>query len=89
MANTPSARKRAIQSEKNRQHNRAYRSNMRTAVKKLRSAIEEQDAVKARLLLSETISIVDATAAKGIIHGNTAARTKSRLSRAVQALEQK
>ena len=89
MANSPSARKRAIQSEKNRQANRAYRSSMRTAVKNLRTAIEEQDAVKARLLLTETISIVDATAAKGVIHSNTAARTKSRLSRAVQALEQK
>lgn len=87
MANTPSARKRALQSESNRQRNRAYRSRMHTAVKQLRKAIEAQDSVKARLLLSETISVVDATAAKGVIHPNVAARTKSRLARAVDALE--
>ena len=87
MANSPSARKRALQSEKNRQRNRAYRSRMHTAVKQLREAIETQDSVKARLLLPDTLSIVDATAAKGVIHRNTAARTKSRLARAVDALE--
>ena len=87
MANSPSARKRALQGESNRQRNRAYRSRMHTAVKRLRKAIEAQDSVKARLLLSETISVVDATAAKGVIHPNVAARTKSRLARAVDALE--
>jgi small subunit ribosomal protein S20 len=87
MANTPSARKRALQSENNRQRNRAYRSRMHTAIKQLRTAIQAQDSVKARLLLPETIRIVDATAAKGVIHRNAAARTKSRLARAVDALE--
>jgi len=86
MANSPSARKRALQSESNRQRNRAYRSRMHTAVKQLRHAIEQHDSVKARLLLPETIRVVDATAAKGAIHHNTASRTKSRLARAVEAL---
>jgi small subunit ribosomal protein S20 len=60
---------------------------MHTAIKQLRTAIQAQDSVKARLLLPETIRIVDATAAKGVIHRNAAARTKSRLARAVDALE--
>lgn len=88
MANTPSARKRALQSESNRRRNRAYRSRMHTAVKQLRHAIEQRDGVKARLLLPETIRVVDVTAAKGAIHQNAASRTKSRLARAVESLSE-
>lgn len=86
MANTPSARKRVGQAEDRRQHNRAYRSRMRTAVKKLRAVIQTGDADQARELLPGTLSVVDATAGKGAIHRNAAARTKSRLTRAVQSL---
>ncbi|MGH9381833.1 MAG: 30S ribosomal protein S20 [Thermoanaerobaculia bacterium] len=86
MANTPSARKRVRLADDRRQHNRAYRSRMRTAVKKLRAAIQTGDANQARELLPGTLSVVDATAGKGAIHRNAADRTKSRLTRAVQSL---
>lgn len=87
MANTRSAQKRIRQSLKRRERNRAQRSTMRTAVKKLRLAVAEGKAAEARELLTPTLSIVDATARKGVIHANAAARTKSRLTRAVHSLE--
>lgn len=87
MANTKSAEKRIRKSEIQRDRNRAIRSNMRTAVKTLRQTIEAGDAEKARELLPQTASIVDSTARKGVIHGNAAARTNSRLAKAVAAIE--
>jgi small subunit ribosomal protein S20 len=86
MANTESAEKRNRQNVKQRERNRAHRSRLRTAVKKLRAAVEGGDADAARELLPGTLSIVDATAQKKVIHANTASRTKSRLSKAVAGL---
>ncbi|MCB1009670.1 MAG: 30S ribosomal protein S20 [Acidobacteria bacterium] len=79
MANTKSAKKRAEKSQAQREKNRAAKSRMRTAVKKLRKAAETGDQEGVDKLLPSTLSIVDATAQKGVIHKNTAARTKSRL----------
>ena len=87
MANTKSAQKRMRQALKRRARNRVHRSTMRTAVKKLRTAVDSGDTQTARDLLTPTLSIVDKTAQKGIIHANTAARTKARLTRAVQGLD--
>jgi small subunit ribosomal protein S20 len=84
MANTKSAKKRAEKSEAQRIKNRTMRSRMRTAVKKLRAAVESGDQKKAQELLPLTIKVVDSTAQKGIIHRNTAARTKSRLVAALR-----
>jgi small subunit ribosomal protein S20 len=86
MANIKSAEKRHRQSLERRERNRARRSRMRTAVKKLRSVIDAGDAAQAQALLTPTLSEIDATAQKGVIHANTAARYKSRLSRAVAGL---
>ncbi len=79
MANTKSAKKRAEKSQAQRETNRALKSRMRSAVKKLRKAVEAGDAATAEGLLPETTAILDATSQKGVIHKNTAARTKSRL----------
>jgi small subunit ribosomal protein S20 len=84
MANTKSAKKRAAKSAAQRIKNRTVRSRMRTAVKKLRAAVAAGDQKKAQELLPETIKVVDSTAQKGIIHRNTAARTKSRLVAALR-----
>lgn len=79
MANTKSAKKRAEKSQAQREKNRALKSRMRTAVKKLRKAVEAGDVATAESLLPETTSILDATAQKGVIHKNAAARSKARL----------
>ena len=86
MANTRSARKRVRQSQKRHDRNRAHLSRMRTAVKKLRTAVSNSEQELAQELLPKTLSVVDVTAQKGVIHRNAAARTKSRLTRAVQGL---
>ena len=84
MANTKSAKKRAEKSAAQRIKNRTMRSRMRTAVKKLRAAVASGDEKMAQELLPITLKVVDSTAQKGIIHRNTAARTKSRLVAALR-----
>ncbi len=76
----PSALKAHRQNEKRREQNRQQRSTLRTALKKIRSAMDEKDVDGARQALSATVSLVDKMAKKGVIHKNTAGRYKSRLS---------
>jgi small subunit ribosomal protein S20 len=59
---------------------------MRTAIKRLRAAVASEDAKAAQELLPATLSLIDATAQKNVIHRNTASRYKSRLTRAVTGL---
>jgi small subunit ribosomal protein S20 len=86
MANIKSAEKRILQNERRRERNRAFRSRMRTAVKRLRTAVESGDAKAAGELLGPTLQVIDETAQKGVVHRNTAARQKSRLTKAVNGL---
>ena len=86
MAQHASAMKAARQSEKRRVRNRKTLSQLKTRVKKIRAAIAAGDAATARQLLPATVSEIDRAAKKGVVHGNTAARYKSRLSRKVSAL---
>ena len=86
MANTASARKRARQSETQRQHNASLRSELRTAVKNVRKAIEAGDKSAAQTVLQRATSTIDRIADKNIIHKNKAARHKSRLAAAIKAM---
>ena len=86
MANTAQAKKRARQATKARTHNMSLRSALRTAVKKVRKAIGAGDKTAAQAVFKESQSVIDSIADKKIIHKNTAARTKSRLSSAIKAL---
>ncbi|ODS23143.1 30S ribosomal protein S20 [Candidatus Endobugula sertula] len=86
MANSPQAKKRAIQNEKARKHNASLRSMTRTYIKKVLSAIEAGNANAAQEAYTASIPVIDRLANKGIIHKNKAARHKSRLSKKVKAL---
>ena len=86
MANIKSARKRARQSEEQRQHNTSLRSEFRTAVKNVKKAIEGGDKAAAQALVANAFSTIDSIADKDIIHKNKAARHKSRLSAAIKAM---
>jgi small subunit ribosomal protein S20 len=86
MANTAQARKRARQSEKQRQHNASLRSAFRSAIRKVRKAIDVGDKAGATRLLSEASSAIDRIADKKVIHKNTAGRNKSRLAARIKAL---
>jgi small subunit ribosomal protein S20 len=86
MANTAQARKRARQSVALNKHNSSLRSMLRTAIKRVRTAIETGDKSAAADILQKATSVIDRVADKNIIHKNKAARHKSRLSAAVKAL---
>ena len=78
-----SASKRLRQTETRKDRNVHFRTRMRTAIKKVRSALETNDTDKAREALAEATKVIDATCSKGVIHRRTAARNISRLTRAV------
>jgi small subunit ribosomal protein S20 len=63
--------------------NKHHRTGLRTKMKQIRKAIEAGDVETARGMLPETLSMIDRTAKLGVIHDNAAARTKSRITRAV------
>jgi small subunit ribosomal protein S20 len=70
------------QAEVAREHNRQRRSQLRTAVKKVRTATSGEEAQRA---YAEAISALDRAGRKNLIHKNTAARTKSRLAKLVSS----
>lgn len=86
MPNHKSAEKRVRQNEKKNLVNRANRSSLRTQIKKLRAAIGAGDKAQSEALLTPTISAIDKAVNKGVIHRNTAARHKSRLTGHVNSL---
>ncbi len=89
MANIKQSKKRAIQSEKRRLHNMGLRSRARTAIKKVRAAIESGNQEEARLLFQQATKVVDQIADKNIFHKNKAARHKSRIAKKIKNMEQK
>ena len=88
MPNHKSAEKRVRQNEKRRLINRSNRSSLRTQIKKLRAALASGDKKLSLDLLNPTISTIDKAVNKGILHKNTAARYKSRLTAHVNNLAQ-
>ena len=86
MANHKSAEKRVRQNAKRKEINRSNRSKLRTSIKKLRAAVAGHDKAASTELLIPTVSLIDKAVNKGIIHKNTAARHKSRLTKHVNAL---
>lgn len=86
MANTAQARKRVRQAEKSRLANNAYRSMMRTYVKKVLKAIQANDKAMASVALKEAQSLLDKAVNKGLIHRNKASRSVQRLNARVKSL---
>ena len=85
MATHASALKAHKQSLKNREHNRQFRSRLRSALKSIRTAVDGNDLAGAKNALKQTISLIDRMASKGIIHRNAAGRYKSRLATRIAA----
>ena len=81
MASHKSALKRIRQTRKRTELNRMHRSKMRHQMRKLRLALDSKDRSSAQALLGPTFSLIEHSIHKGILHANTAARYKSRLSR--------
>jgi small subunit ribosomal protein S20 len=84
VANIKSQIKRNRQNEKRRIRNKAVRSEIKTRIRNVRTAIEEgSDRLEESLRIA--VKRIDKAAEKGIIHKNKAARLKSRLSKSAAA----
>ncbi len=84
MPNIKSAAKRMKQSEDRRLRNRMRRSEMRSMIKQFRGLIASEKLDEARALLPSVYSAIDKRSRKGVIHANTAARYKSRLTKSLK-----
>jgi small subunit ribosomal protein S20 len=78
-----STRKRLRQDKKRREANKAVKSALKTAAKKVTSATSGEEAAKN---LSSAESVIDRAAKKHVIHWRNAARKKSRLAKRVNSL---
>jgi small subunit ribosomal protein S20 len=87
MANHFSALKRARQTQKRTDNNRTNTSRLRTALRKLRQTLQSGDSKQAKEAFGSTVSMIDKAVKKGVIHKNTAARYKSRLSARASAVK--
>lgn len=86
MANSKSAEKRARQAVVRRALNITQRSQARTSVKRVVTAVAKDDVQEANAAMKAATPVIDAMARKGIIHKNKAARQKSRLNKKLKAL---
>ena len=86
MANIKSAKKRVLIAEANRQRNVAFKSSIKTAVKKVLELANGEDKEALNASLSKVYQLCDKAVSKGILHKNTAARKKSRLTLAAKKL---
>ena len=86
MANIKSQQKRILTNERARLRNQSVKSELRTAVRGLREAIDAGEKEKATELLVSTNRKLDQAASKGVIHKNQAANKKSALTLALNKL---
>ena len=86
MANTKTAVKRDKQSKARRIRNRMAKSKLRTATRSYLETVNAHDAAGAEEKLKHVISLIDKYSGKGVLHRNTAARRKSRLSAKLNAI---
>ena len=87
MANHFSALKRARQTVKRTERNRASASQLRTALRSMRESLTKGDKTAAEQVYRQTTSALDKAIQKGVLHENTASRYKSRLAARLSALK--
>ena len=83
MANIKSAKKRIKVIAAKTARNRSIRSQVKTEIKKVIVAVENNDASAAKTALSNAISAIDKATSKGVFHKNTSARKKATLTKLV------
>lgn len=86
MANSPASKKRARQTQRRTEANKARRSRMRTFIRKVEEAIASGDYTSASNALRAAQPEIMRNVSKGVVHKNTASRKISRLSGRVKAL---
>ena len=86
MANIKSAKKRILVERRNAERNKALRSRVKTAVKRVNAAIAANDKDAAGKALVTAVKEIDKAAGKGVFHRKTASRKVSRLTIAVNKI---
>ena len=86
MANIKSARKRILVSQVRAERNKAIKSGVKTAIKKVYAAVDANDQAAAKEALVNATSAMDKACAKGVYHKNTVARKVSRMSATVNKM---
>ena len=87
MANIKSQKKRILTAEKARQRNKAVRSELKTANKAVRTAVEAGQLEDAQVAANKASRLLDKAASKGIVHKNQAAQRKSGVQKLVNTLK--
>ena len=86
MANIKSAKKRVLVSRRNAERNKAIRSGVKTAIKKVDAAVAAGNKEAAQAALINATSVIDKASTKGVYHKNNASRKVSRLAKAVNGI---
>jgi small subunit ribosomal protein S20 len=86
VASHKSALKQIKQTEKRTVQNQVHTSRLRNQIRKYRAALKTKDKAATLALLKPTLTLIEHSVHKGILHPNTAARYKSRLTLAFNAL---
>ncbi len=87
MPNTPSAAKRLRQSVTRRAKNRSTKTALRTLVRKVRESVAAKDIAESEAAFGTLVKKIDRASSKKVIHANAAARTKSRLTKAIKSIK--
>jgi len=86
LANIKSAKKRILVAQTKTERNKAIKSGVKTAIKKVYAAIESGDKAAASAALVAATSEIDTATSKGVYHKNNASRKVSRLAAAVNKM---
>lgn len=86
MANIKSAKKRILVNQTKADRNKAIKSGVKTAIKKVFAVIESGDKAAAKAELAAATKTIEIAASKGVYHKNNVARKVSRLSKAVNQM---
>ncbi|MGN0017546.1 MAG: 30S ribosomal protein S20 [Candidatus Gastranaerophilaceae bacterium] len=86
MANIKSAKKRVLVAERNHERNVAFKTAIKSALKKVLTLAKAKDEDAMKGALSKAYQLCDKAVSKGILHKNTASRKKSRLTIAAKKL---
>lgn len=86
MANIKSAKKRVQVAKTRNERNKAIKSAVKTAIKKVDAAVAAKDKEAAAAALLNATSAIDKATKKGVYHKNTASRKVSRLAKAVNGI---
>ncbi len=81
VAKSKTPAKRAKIAEANRLRNKAYKTKLKSSIKKYEDSLKHSDVEVAKDNLLQVTSLIDRSISKGILHKNTAARKKSALSK--------